>query len=253
MTENWVRLPLENAHNVRDLGGIPVQGGGQTAWRAFLRADDISKLSESDVRFLLDYGVTTVIDLRGPSEVLEKPDRLNKDIGVENHNFSFMENVDLSPEAQLKMAQEMQLGDLYVDLLKRKEIIRGIFEAIADAAPGCVLFHCAGGKDRTGVLAMLLLMLAGADKQDCQNNYSQTYINLTRDGSLFENTLAQKPEFRNLMESRPEYIEAAYQCVQAFRGGIEGYLQDCGVCAEHIRRVKNRLSASEPYRKAASY
>ena len=56
--KNWVRLPLVFASNVRELGGYPVEEGGQTAYHRFLRADDISELSESDIQFLLRYGVT---------------------------------------------------------------------------------------------------------------------------------------------------------------------------------------------------
>lgn len=60
--KNWVRLPLVFASNVRELGGYPVEEGGQTAYHRFLRADDISELSESDIQFLLRYGVTSVLD-----------------------------------------------------------------------------------------------------------------------------------------------------------------------------------------------
>lgn len=74
--KNWVRLPLVFASNVRELGGYPVEEGGQTAYHRFLRADDISELSESDIQFLLRYGVTSVLDLRSDGEVCRKPDVL---------------------------------------------------------------------------------------------------------------------------------------------------------------------------------
>ena len=54
--KNWVRLPLKNAINVRELGGYPVKGGGQILYHRFLCADDISRLTDEDADFLLGYG-----------------------------------------------------------------------------------------------------------------------------------------------------------------------------------------------------
>ena len=68
---------------MRELGGYPVEEGGQTAYHRFLRADDISELSESDVQFLLRYGVTSVLDLRSNGEVCRKPDVLAEVSGVD--------------------------------------------------------------------------------------------------------------------------------------------------------------------------
>ena len=88
--KNWVRLPLVFASNVRELGGYPVEEGGQTAYHRFLRADDISELSESDVQFLLRYGVTSVLDLRSDGEVCRKPDVLAGVSGVLWKNVPFL-------------------------------------------------------------------------------------------------------------------------------------------------------------------
>jgi protein-tyrosine phosphatase len=43
------------------------------------------------------------------------------------------------------------------------------------AAPGCVVFHCAGGKDRTGLLALVLLTLAGAAPEEIVADYLLSY------------------------------------------------------------------------------
>lgn len=233
----WVRLPLEKAYNVRELGGLPAEGGRQTLWGAFLRADDISRLTDGDINFLLDYGVKTVIDLRCKSETEEKPDRLNAENGVANINISFMDETNLSPQAIEKIA-EVQMGDMYVDMLKRHHTIYKLFEAIAYAEPGCILFHCAAGKDRTGVLAMLLLMLAGVDKGDCMNNYSQSYHNLLRDEQYL--SIDVNNSFGHLLESRPSYLEKAYRYVEN-NGGITAYLKACGLTQTILDHVSERL------------
>lgn len=234
----WVRLPLERAYNVRELGGLPTMDGRQTLWRAFLRSDDISKLTDADITTLLDYGVNTVIDLRSKSEVTNQPDRLGEENDVTNINLSFMQETDLSPQGIENMSK-IEMGDMYIEMLKRHEIVGAIFTAIAQAQPGCILFHCAAGKDRTGVLAMLLLMLAGVDKRDCINNYAQTYQNLLRD-ERFLSALGENITLP-MLESRPEYLEKAYTYIES-NGGITTYLKSCGLSEELLDIINERLT-----------
>ncbi len=240
--QNWVRLPLENAHNVRELGGVPLSGGGQTAWKRFLRADDMDRLSQKDIDFLLEYGVCTVIDLRSASEVKEKPDKLAGRPEIRYYHIPLMEQ-DLSPEGQLQLAKSWELSDMYLELVKRKAAVAQIFEAIGGEEDGCVLFHCAGGKDRTGLLGMLLMMLAGADYQDCQTSYMQSCIHLSRNAAFgADSPLAQ--EFAHLLNSNAENIAPSYRYVQSCKNGIEGYLEACGVQAATIARIKDRMLAA---------
>lgn len=237
----WVRLPLQMAYNVRELGGLPVKNGKQTAWHRFLRADDISQLTEQDIGFLLDYGVSTVIDLRSEAEAGQKPDKLNQEYGVDHHFIPFIDK-DISPEGGLDFFDAFGgIGDMYIDFLLNCRVVRELFETIATAKPGCVLYHCAGGKDRTGILSLLLLMLAGVDQQDCQINYIQSFLNLTRDPLFKENAASIPDRYMHFLESRLEYIQPAYQYVAGFKGGVEGYLIHCGLRDEQLALVKERL------------
>ena len=122
--KNWVRLPLVFASNVRELGGYPVEEGGQTAYHRFLRADDISELSESDVQFLLRYGVTSVLDLRSDGEVCRKPDVLAGVSGVLWKNVPFLrgETGDMSRYAG--EGAVVDLGEMYLQLLEDREKIK---------------------------------------------------------------------------------------------------------------------------------
>ena len=115
--KNWVRLPLVFASNVRELGGYPVEEGGQTAYHRFLRADDISELSESDIQFLLRYGVTSVLDLRSDGEVCRKPDVLAGVSGVLWKNVPFLrgEAGDMSRYAGEGAVAD--LGEMYLSLI----------------------------------------------------------------------------------------------------------------------------------------
>ncbi|MGL5438048.1 MAG: tyrosine-protein phosphatase [Lachnospiraceae bacterium] len=240
MKRNWIRLPLKGACNVRELGGLPAMKGGQTQWHQFLRADNLHELTEDDVEMLLEYGVSMVIDLRSRAEMEKNPDHIGVIGRVVYCNVPFLEE-DLSPEGQAAEKERLaDLSNLYLRLLKRKTVIKDLFTCIAGAPDGCVLFHCAVGKDRTGVLALLLLMLAGVDRQDCQTNYMQSFTNLTRKEWFCH---IKESEFNNLIRSDAEYIEAAYDYVAGYEGGIDGFLEDCGIAAECIARVRSRILA----------
>ena len=70
------QLAWEACYNARDLGGLPTVDGGYTRWQAVIRTDLLSRLTAQGKRALLDYGVRTIIDLRGPKEVQDELRRL---------------------------------------------------------------------------------------------------------------------------------------------------------------------------------
>lgn len=242
--KNWVRLPLQTAHNVRELGGYPVKGGGQIAYHRFLRADDISVLSDADVEFLFQYGVRMILDLRSDAEAERAPDRLAGTDGVAYARIPFL-GKDVTDATQVNLQEvELGLGTLYAGMLESKGIVKALFEAIERAPEGCVLFHCSAGKDRTGVLAMLLMSLAGADKQDCVTNYAQSFINLTRKADIGELLKrAEYAKYLSLMYSPPETIEICYDSLMKTYGSAENYLTACGLSPEQLEKVQRRLLA----------
>lgn len=235
MGKNWIRLPLDGAYNVRELGGLPAMGGEQTAWHAFLRSDQLSELTDRDIEMLLDYGVRTVIDLRSDSETGESPDRPKLLSCVRYSHIPFIE-IDISPEGQAKTIESLRdLGNLYLSLLGRRDVVRQLFMEIEQAPEGCILFHCTAGKDRTGVLSLLLLMLAGVDRQDCETNYMQSFINLTRNPEFM---YLSENGYHGLVRSDAGDIDRAYEHIASYFGGIRGFLRDCGIsdsCMDQVR------------------
>lgn len=237
MNRSWLRLPLEGAHNVRELGGLPAAGGEQTGWHRFLRADQLQHLSASDRNKLYTYGVRTVIDLRSGDEVRKHPDSPEFLAVVDYHHVPFIKD-DLSPEGQNRGSGRIpDLAHLYLVLLEQKEVIKLLFELIGNAREGCILFHCMAGKDRTGILSLLLLMLAGADKQDCLTNYMQSYVNLSRDEEFMK---LSESGFHRLVRSDPETMAAAYDAVAACEHGIRGFLTACGIPGANQDQVRMR-------------
>ena len=124
----------------------------------------------------------------------------------------------------------------YVNLVEYKEMVVQLFRYILEHADGCVLFHCQAGKDRTGILAMLLLGICGVSKEDIIANYqvSHTYLHdhvelRIRDG------------LEELEYSRPEWIEAAYDHIIEEYGTFRKYLLSAGLKKKYIRRIRRKL------------
>ncbi len=240
--KNWVRLPLGGAANVRELGGYPATGGKQTAYHRFVRADRLCDLSDADVEFLRGYGVVLVVDLRGAGEAASDPDRnLGPDVDHIHQCLIDFDATDAADVHRLIVEGEIRLEKAYRQMLDGKSAVAAVFHAIATARPGCVLFHCTAGKDRTGVVAALLLMLAGVDRQDVCSNYAQTRENLMRLPWYRKEYCEAGEVERKMMDSDPAVMGEVYDYLVDAYGTVEDYLMSCGVSADDLAVLKKRL------------
>lgn len=241
---DWQRLPLAGTANTRELGGYPTADGRQTAWHRFLRSDALTDLTDADVEFLRGYGVRLVLDLRGADEAREMPDRsLGTDVAYRNVTLLDFNAADAEDVRRNMQAGDMTPGAAYTTMLANKSGFAAAIRALLEAPQGsCVLFHCQAGKDRTGVLAMLLLSLAGVDRQDCITNYAQTRENLMRT-SWYPEEFAHAGEMRDILDSLPETMAYVYDFVAERWGGAAGYLRACGVTEAELAELRGRLIA----------
>ncbi|MBM6798134.1 tyrosine-protein phosphatase, partial [Coprobacillus cateniformis] len=225
--QNIIRLPLDNAYNVRELGGYYTKDKQITQWHRFLRSDDISQLTNQDIQFLLNYGVNSVIDLRSQSECQAHPDSLMNIEGIDYYHLPFMSGDIDDVTKIMDNLEQFDLGDFYVELLKEKELVAQLLSLITDAKEGCLLFHCSAGKDRTGILSMLLLMIAGVSNVDIEANYQLTYTYLKEKPGLLD----MMPSDMDLscMYSKPETIRKAIDYILDHYQDIETYLMNCGL------------------------
>lgn len=235
-----IRLPLRQTYNTRDLGGYASTTGSTTRWQAFLRSDEPAFCEQDDIDFLLDYGLRTVIDLRSAAEcnLAPNPFRFHKDVHYVHIPLGFDDfAVDASME-ELNNAVP-GLANFYVFILEKKHYqVREIFELMVDRLPHTTLFHCVVGKDRTGVVAMLLLSLAGVGKGDIIANYEVTFSHIVQNPRM-QKVLEEAPS--ELMQSKPEFIEPALTLIHENYGGAARYLEAIGMSAERIEMLRSHL------------
>ena len=152
---NW-----PGCYNARDLGGLPLIGGGETRFGQLIRSDAVDPKSPD----LADYGVRTVIDLRNDDE---------RPPGIENVHIPLDATEDR--EFWNVWASGWQFGTplYYGPHLERfPERSAAVIKAIAQAPPGGVVYHCGGGRDRAGQVTMLLLSLAGVEPEAIAADYA---------------------------------------------------------------------------------
>lgn len=232
-------ISLEGAYNVRDIGSY-VTATGQTVSPGHLfRADGLHKLTEQDQVLLLGRGIRTIIDLRHGDEQLAKKNVFAESAAVVYHNISL-----INPATTL-VENIRTLGDMYVNMLDQcGQSLREVFERISEAPAGGVLFHCAAGKDRTGVVAGLLLDLAGVPAEVIAQDYAETEINLA---PLMEEFRAEMPEamqggkYDAFLGSAPENMVKMLDHLHNVYGGAEGYLISIGLDENQIAALKRRL------------
>lgn len=236
-------LRLEIAYNVRHLGGYATVDGGQTN-DEIIRSASLHRLTDSAFAELTDRRVRTIVDFRSEAE-------RERDVTPDVARFGIRKvlapvwDKDASPPG---MANEFPgYAAVYPLFLEAGTFAyRTLFETIADAE-GAVLFHCAAGKDRTGIAAALLLEVAGVPDDQILEDYSRSAALLR---PVLEEWLPRMNErgiteehAMRLMASDSPDMASTLQVVRERWGSAEGYLREAGVTDDVIVAVRARIVA----------
>jgi protein-tyrosine phosphatase len=164
-------LAWEGCHNVRDLGSLPAAGGRTTRWGAVIRSDALDELSAAGWEALRSYGIRTIVDLRNHDELPASPPQRPAGLTTVHVPLDGVEHTDFWDE----WASGPQFGTplYYRPWLERfPQRAAAVVAAIAHAPPGGVIFHCGRGRDRAGLVSLLLLSLAGVPPRDIADDYA---------------------------------------------------------------------------------
>jgi protein-tyrosine phosphatase len=227
-------LAWDGCVNVRDLGGL-----GQVRPGAVVRMEAPTRLSEAGWAAAWAYGVRTIVDLRNTDELVQE--RAPRPAGITTVQ------VPLEPIGTPFYEHWSKIDDLssplyYPAMLARHpELVVTAVQAIANAAPGCVVFHCFGGKDRTGLVALVLLTLAGAAPDEIVADYLLTYDRMKqRYAELgFRDQLAAVNE---ILASHNTTIEASLTSTIAALT-MPDFLLDNGLSDAELAALHTRLTS----------
>lgn len=261
-------IHLQGTHNVRDLGGTPLDGGRVLKQGLLYRGSALNSLTEDDRSLLFDtLDIQHVVDLRCGWERIEKPNTVDPRASHTHLPFFDKELVGIEyeePAAGTKIVgkdvacEPLRFYRTLANPLTVAQMAKGVHLILNDAAQGKpVYFHCSGGKDRAGIMALLLLSVLKANPEAILEDY--LYTNVSRDKQydrMFERflRLAQGDPQRahELVVSHralPENLVAFADEVTCRYGSWENFLED-GLHVDHETQERWITACSQPHDKS---
>ncbi len=236
-------IELEGAHNVRDLGGLPTEDRRSTVYGRLVRAEFTDLIAATDVDLLVHrIGLRTVVDIRRPSETRHESVAWDEH-RVTWHNFPF----GLGKGAAVAGAGA-DFAAVYLSYLETDPatVVQAV-EVLLDPANHPAMFHCAAGKDRTGVLSALLLDVAGVLPEAIAEDYAMSAVGIE---AVLARLAGQRPYERMLADyaveehlPHPEFMVDFLRRLHETHGGAASWLGRHGVEAEQLERFRAAILA----------
>lgn len=214
---------------MRDIGGVFTKSDKEIRLWKIIRSNLPTGLSADNIKFLAKKGLSTIIDLRTPVDIQNTPNQLNQK-GFTYHHVETKGST--YPDAEEKIPQG------YLEIIDDTTAIRKIFEIIGTSKTG-IIINCNAGKDRTGIIVLLLLLLADAYDEDIIADYQLSYTLLKKEVTQMHANNPKLPAW--LGHSKAEYMEQTLQLFRTKYGDINSYLTYIGLDAEIITMVYEKL------------
>jgi protein-tyrosine phosphatase len=241
-------LVWDGCLNVRDLGGLPTEDGGETRFGSVIRADSVGLLSENGWVALVESGISRIVDLRDESEQADDPPR---DVAIEVVHVPIFDRLDDEAWSEVVVLAESASTHadaqrlVYLHFLDR---CRGGFveavAAVAGAPAGAVVVHCAGGKDRTGLVVALLLRLVGVSVATIAEDYALSGDRLRPRHERWladADDEAERARIERITSTPEAAMQGVLYAVDEQYGGVERYLADGGLDDGLLAAARVRL------------
>lgn len=220
-----------------------------------MRSDNVASLTSAGRRAMIDYGIATVIDLRAESELKGSPGPpfsdfqsaepiVSRQLQHEGGAPVYLNLPLVDDEVAFVLNEAPSMPDRYKVMIDLRQAALGrIFDAIA-RAEGPLVFHCFAGKDRTGLVAAMLLSLNGVEPAAIGDDYAETDAQLA---TRYTQWLAKaSPDRREQMQDElrcpPEWMLSTLDYVEHKWGGVGSYLEAAGVSPVGIDRLSTKLA-----------
>ncbi|MFH9553882.1 tyrosine-protein phosphatase [Streptomyces sp. NPDC017435] len=252
---------LAGVRNFRDVGGLPTVDGRRVRHGVLFRSGHLAHATDEDAAFLAGLGLHTIFDFRNAADhKLEGPDVELP--GVRNVNLPLSDPADGAEFWKMVRDGELDqlraiLGDgkaagrmiaSYRSIIRKRtaEHARVLRSLAEDSVPA--LMHCAAGKDRAGLSVAVTLLAVGVAREAILADYLESnakhrrYV-VRRSGT---SSAAYSPEVMELLgplfDARAEYLDAAFETIEATWGGVDAYLeQGLGLTPATRERLRDRL------------
>lgn len=230
-------IQLEQSINIRDIGGYTGLNGRKTKWRKVIRSEELAHLSDKDVAFFEELGLKHVYDFRDAPKAQSLPDKLPKTADYKNipvlKNIPFdRDEMDFSKPGTIdKFMQKIYAYQVENSAQDYAEILK----TLTQDSELPILYHCTNGKDRTGFMTALILLICGVPEETIISDYSLT--NLTFDeafevlGTIMADEMSaargiEKNQLRDFFGVKPEWLKIQLNYIKENYENVDAYLFD---------------------------
>lgn len=251
-------MRLHGAPNFRDFGGCRTADGRRVRRAQLFRSEALSELNARDHVQLAALGIRLVCDLRSAPERLHRPTRwpaaspdillMEIDADLRTGDAGLLDILRADPTAHGAGRMMMQVYQMIPVALHGQ--LHGLFGRLANGDGAPLLMHCTAGKDRTGVLAAIILLALGVAREDVVADYLLT--EQLRDQLRFEAKVADV--MAHMLGAAPQaeavtalaavkvcYLDAAFQRIEEQHGSLERYLAAAGIDTAMLDMVRAHL------------
>lgn len=264
MSTHIKRLPLKKLFNTRDLGGFTAEGGKKIKHGKLIRSGKLDKIPPETVDALKALGVNTVIDLRIFTEIEQSPDTLWEGVKYVHQPLLCTATTGITRDKSMRitMVKEARriksefgtadnyMAAMYRSILMSEEPKRHLTAVLREIIEndGCVLWHCSGGKDRAGIVAMLVESLLGVSEQDILADFmASAHFQRKRFfwNRLAIHTIPATSRFKKIllvmMEAKPRFLTDATDEIKEKYGSVVNYCKaELGVTDQDIQTLKDK-------------
>lgn len=243
MTVIYERLiAFEAAFNFRDLGGYETSDGYEVRWRRVFRSAALHGMTPADIVLAQELGLRSIFDLRSPRELEEDGLGVLYDGGAVSHRHApFFRDVTGARPRDLNV----DMVTLYTQMLVTAQPAIGeVFVTLAEEETYPAVFHCAAGKDRTGVVSALLLRTLNVDDATIAADYalSTEYITPRLEALQSEKSRARYGDIPpHMLRAEPETILQTLDAIDQQYGSARAYLANCGVSDAQLDALRQHL------------
>jgi protein-tyrosine phosphatase len=224
----WIQF--DAIPNARDLGGIAVADGRTVRPGLLLRGASLENASDADIaRLETEFRLRHIVDLRDVGERAERPNRPVP--GAEEHAFPVLPGLPSRGPMSEKPDFESVFRRVYDKMARSDTAVTAyanLFRLLCSCPDGAVFFHCAQGKDRTGIAAILILTALGADLETAKEDYFLSNIGL-KDAEEDPMSVGVRPWPREILDKLfcvfPETLDIYLRAVDEAWGGLDAYLR----------------------------
>jgi len=247
------RIDFEGSFNFRDLGGWQTNDGRTMRWQRLYRADSVHRMSDADVRRAHeDLGIRTLIDLRGDLEVQYGGVGALAELVVARHHAPLSSrreavaiDATVAAAASSDRTPDAMVNQYLAILDNSSDLIVSSIQAMASDEALPAVFFCAAGKDRTGVLAAVVLGAVGVRDEDIVADYVLTEESIDAIISRFASSEGAPAMYRELPSSHfapfAETMERVIDAVRSTHGSFAEYLTSRGLPADALRSLQTSL------------